>query len=197
MWFFRPSIRTQVSGTAGRSFTHWDKREAPYLRSISQINFGRFPRLPVQNTLENLLNRGRKNLKVQLTIFLSQICFQCSGVMTLGNVLHWVVLHLTPSQKLSILFHYIFKPSIYGSHHYPWTVLSWTTYISSLEGNLSSLEQKIYGGHEYTKMLNKTNAPHLCSLKFIAVLIKQLARTKLKEFLRLLWKCVWLFRVNL
>ena len=99
------------------------REKPPYLHSISQIIFGRFPRLSVQNTRENLLNRGRKNLKVQLTVFLSQICFQCSKVMTLGNV-HWVFLHLTPSQNLSILFHYIFKPSIYRSHHYPWTVLS-------------------------------------------------------------------------
>lgn len=111
-------------------------------------------------------------------------------------ILHWVALHLTSSQNLSIFFHYTFKHSFYKSHHYPWTVLSWTTHIFSLEGNLNSLEQKIYGGHEYTKILKKANAPHLCSLKFIAVLIKQLAGTKLKEFLWVLWKCVWPFRVN-
>lgn len=97
--------------------------------------------------------------------------------------------------KISLYSFKALSKSHFRSHHYPWTVLSWTTHIFSLEGNLNSLEEKIYGRHEYTKILKKTNAPHLCSLKFIAALIKQLAGTKLQEFLVLLWKCVWPIRV--
>lgn len=56
------------------------------------------------------------------------------------------------------------------------------------EGNLNSFE----GGHDYSKILKKTNTPHLCSLKFIAALIEQLGATKLRVLVTAMETCLTL-----